>query len=75
MLADGLMLPVGCEAPSAHSAKDSDDENWSDFSGSSSESVGTTCDMCVCVRVCACVRACACVCVCACVNLVAKLLA
>ena len=37
ILADGLILPVGCEAPSAHSANDGDDDSWADFSGSDSE--------------------------------------
>jgi len=31
--ADGLILPVGCEPPSAHSASAGDDDTWSDFSG------------------------------------------
>jgi hypothetical protein len=44
ILADGLVLPVGCEAPSAHTRGDGDDDSWSDFTGSESENEGNGSD-------------------------------
>jgi hypothetical protein len=37
ILSDGLILPEGCEAPTAQTCKDGTDDSWSDFSGSDSD--------------------------------------